>query len=287
MLASSPIVVIDSGLGGLSAIKTLREVLPKEELVYVGDTGRGPYANKSEQLIREYAIDLVEQARQFQPKHVLIACNMMASIALPHLRSQFHGFSISGIVDAAARMATERAGRLEMPLIGVMAAEATIRSKGYERAIHRRRHHARLLLRPTPMLDTLAEEGREEDDALLRLAIRQYVSAIVARGANVIILGSVWHCMLKRQICRLVGDQVAVVDSAESCAEDVARRLQAAGLLRHGGSAGGFRCVLTDQTPRFEFLSKRILGHASEAPMVIPAHALHREPTDEPIRVPA
>jgi glutamate racemase len=287
MLASSPIVVVDSGLGGLSAVRALREVLPNEELVYLGDTGRGPYSNKSEQLIKDYACDLVEQARAFRPKHVLIACNVMASIALPQLRSQFQGFSISGIVDAASRLATERAGRLEMPMIGVMAAEATIRSKGYEKAIHRRRHHARLLLRPTPLLDTLAEEGREEDDMLLRLSIKQYVNAMVARGANVIILGSVWHSMLKREICRVVGDQIAVVDSAESCAEDVARRLRAAGLLRSSASSNRFRCVLTDQTPRFEFLSKRILGCSVEPPTITPVSELQRERPDEAMRVPA
>src|SRR5687768_15527032 len=143
MSPSSPIAVVDSGLGGLCVVRALRQVLPGEEVVYLGDTARGPCGGKSEGVIRENAIGLVEQLKLFGPKHVLIGCNVMAAVALPALRGRFPEFGFSGIVDAAARAATERAGRREQPLIGVIAAEATIRSKAYERAIHRRRHHAR------------------------------------------------------------------------------------------------------------------------------------------------
>jgi len=267
-------------------VRALREVLPAEEVVYLGDTGRGPYANKSELLIREYVTGLIEQLRLFAPKHVVIGCNVMAAVALGGLRGKFVDFGISGIVDAAARAATERAGQGRTPLIGVVAPEATIRSKAYERAIHRRRHHARMLLRPAPLLDALAEEGREEDDVLLRLALRQYINPMVARGANVIVLGSGWHSLFKRQVQRIAGDGVAIVDSAESCAQDVARRLLANGLMRGGDPSGAVHCLLTDETPRFAFLARRLLGFDVESPKVIAVNDLYRESAEQ-IRVSA
>src|SRR5437763_17200351 len=97
--------------------------------------------------------------------------------------------SISGVVEPGARAAIEAAGAKAVPLIGILATEATIASKSYEKAIHRRRHHARLLLRPAPLLVPLVEEGRDPSDALVKLALQQYLHPLAARGVDVLVLG--------------------------------------------------------------------------------------------------
>src|SRR6185295_4327295 len=187
---------------------------------------------------------IISYLAQHNPKHVVVACNTASAIALPAIRAAFPGMSISGIVEPAARSAVEAAGAKAIPLIGIIATEATIWSKAYEKAIHRRRHHARLLLRPAPLLVSLVEEGREETDALVKLARQQYLHPLAQRGVDVLILGCTHYTPLRSLIGRIMGGATLLIDSSERCAEDVARRLQATGLLRGGGSYdnGALRC---------------------------------------------
>src|SRR5439155_24051516 len=171
-------------------------------------------------------------------------------LTLTAMRAQFVGLSISGMVEPGARAAIEAAGAKAVPIIGIMATEATIWSKAYEKAIHRRRHHARLLLRPTPLLVPLVEEGRDEFDAVVKLALQQYLHPLAQRGVDVLVLGCTHYTPLKSLIARIMGKQTLLIDSSEKCAEDVVRRLQATGLIRGGMGDGSLSCFLTDDAPR-------------------------------------
>src|SRR5206468_3925643 len=106
--------------------------------------------------------------RPFDAKHVVIACNTATALALPALRTEFPDLSISGVIEPGARAAVEAAGPKTHPVIGVIATEATVRSKAYDRAIFRRRNRARVILRPTPLLVPIIEEGRTAEDPLVR-----------------------------------------------------------------------------------------------------------------------
>src|SRR5690606_37263783 len=106
-----------------------------------------------------------------RPKHVVIACNTATAHALPSLRTIFPELSISGVIDPGARAAVKAAGAKPKPCIGVVATEGTIRSRAYEQVILRRRHYARLLLRATPLLVPIIEEGRDRNDPLVQLAL--------------------------------------------------------------------------------------------------------------------
>jgi glutamate racemase len=217
--------------------------------------------------------------RPCDPKHVLLACNTATALALPTVRSEFPELSISGVIDPGARAAVEAAGSKAEPVIGIIATEATVRSKAYERAIHRRRHYARLLLRPTPLLVPIIEEGRTAQDPLVRLALRQYLTPLVERDIDVLVLGCTHYPMLKGLIAQMVGRQVCVIDSAEQCAEDVARRLRTAGLMRGGADArigARLRCFVTDQSERFGLLASRFLQRRVDAPTLVPLDELAR-----------
>jgi len=270
-----PIAIIDSSLGGLNVVRALRQALPGEEIVFLADTARGPYGGKSAAAVTNFGLELLEQIRLFQPKLVAIACNTMASVIMPGIRAEYPDLMICGIVDAAAKVAIEAAGADQSPVIGIAAPEATIRSKSYERAIHRRRHYARLLLRPTPLLDAVAEEARESNDPVLRLVLRQYLTAMAQRGANVIVFASSWYSGFLPSIERGFA-KIRFIDSAQCCADDIVRRLQAAGLLRGGEPSGAVHCLLTDDTPRFAFHAARMLPGEVDSPKIIPLDELYR-----------
>ena len=284
MSPDAPIAIIDSGLGGLALVKHLRAGLPHERLIYFGDTARAPYGAKSSQTVAAFVRQMVSYVLRFEPKHIVIGCNTATALALPGLKSAFPGVSISGSIDPAARAAIDAAGSKAVPLIGILATEATIWSKAYEKAIHRRRHHARLLLRPAPLLVPMVEEGREETDAVLKLALQQYLHPVAARGADVLILGCTHLALLTKLVARIVGKNTVLIDSSQRCAEDVARRLQAQGLLRSGASdlegertadAAALRCYVSDDAPRFRTLARRFLGDDPGAPVLVSTDELH------------
>ncbi len=289
--SDSPILVLDSGVGGLTVVHSLAAALPHEQILYFGDTARVPYGSKSASTVTSFVRQIIAWARPRDPKHVIIACNTATALALPTIREEFPELSISGVIEPGARAAVEAAGAKEWPSIGVIGTEATIKSRAYERAIHRRRTQSRLLLRPTPLLVPIIEDGRPGDDPLVELALEQYLRPLLDRGIDVLVLGCTHYPMLKDAIVRLVGPNIRVIDSADRCADDVARRLATTGVLRTTWGATtttiagtdaiaarstlNLECYVTDDTTRFAAMAQRFLGMTIDAPIYVPTEELH------------
>lgn len=257
-----PIAILDSGLGGLAAARQLRAMLPNEQIIYFGDTARSPYGAKSAETVGGFVRQAIAYLRTHNPKHIVIACSTAGALALPAMRLAFPNVPISGVVEPGARAAVEAAGAKAVPMIGIIATEATIWSKAYEKAIHRRRHHARLLLRPTPLLVPLIEEGRRDDDPLVVLAVEQYLRPFLQRGLDVLVLGCTHYPLLKPLLQRVVGDAVKLVDSAEAMAEQVAQRLAADKLANPGPAQPRYDFHVTDVPLRFQTIGERFLGRS-------------------------
>ncbi len=264
-------------------MKALQSALPHEDILYFGDTARVPYGSKSAATVTDFVRQIIAFLQPFEPKHVLLACNTATALALGAVRGEFPALSISGVIEPGARAAIEAAGSKERPVIAVIATEATVRSKAYDRAIHRRRHYAKLLLRPTPLLVPIIEEGRAEDDPLVRLAVRQYLTPLIERGIDVLVLGCTHYPILRNVIARTLGQNVRVIDSAEACAEDVVKRLATAGLLRgfeNDSSRRRLRCFVTDSPSRFTDLASRFLDQEIEQPTLVALEELIRAAED-------
>jgi glutamate racemase len=273
--ASSPILVLDSGLGGLTVIRAMRRALPMENIVYFGDTARVPYGTKSAATVTTFVRQIIQYLLHHDPKHVVFACNTATALSLQAIRAEFPHLSMSGVIEPGARAAVEAAGQKLRPLIGIIGTDATIRSKAYEKAIVRRRQHARILSRSAPLLVPIIEEGRPQDDPLVKLAIQQYLLPLIERQIDVLVLGCTHYPIYKAAIVQALGQNIPVIDSAERCAEDVLRRLRAARLDRQSGTAGSLRCFVTDDAPRFAMLASRFLGLQMDLPTWASLDDLH------------
>jgi len=278
MTSSSPIAIIDSGLGGLTVARAIRRALPGESIIYFGDTARLPYGTKTPGTVYRFVSQIIDYLRRFDPKHVVIACNTATALALPKLREQFPDLPISGVIDPGGKAAVVAAGRKVTPVIGVIATEATVKSKAYERAIHSRRRHARLIVRSAPLLVPIIEEGRKPEDPLVKLAVQQYLHPLLKNAIDVLVLGCTHYPILKPLITELVGPNVAVIDSAEQCADDVARRLGEVNMIRgEEERSGEMRCYVTDDPIRFAKLAGRFLGVPIAPPTWVPADELYED----------
>jgi len=290
MKQTDPIAVLDSGLGGLTVLSALRRVLPAEDLIYFGDTAHLPYGNKSPAAVCRFVRQIVRFLEPMNPKHLVIACNTATALAMSTIAGEFPGLSISGVIEPGARAAVAAAGARRLPAIGVIATEATVRSKAYERAIFQRRNLARVMLRPTPLLVPMIEEGRTGDDPLVETALRQYLQSMILRKVDVLVLGCTHYPLLKGAIAKVIGPKVRLIDSAEQCAQDVVRRLERKGLLREPvgsweepvgspddtaamgespSATGTLRTFVTDDPERFAMLASRFLEMEIEPPTLV------------------
>jgi glutamate racemase len=266
----APVAVIDSGLGGLTVVRAIRAAVPGENVVYFGDTARLPYGGKSASAVTAFVTQVLAFLRPAGPKHVVVACNTATALALPAVRAAFPNLSISGVIEPGARAAIEAAGTKLKPLIAVLATEATVRSKAYGRAVARRRHYARVLSIPAPLLVPIIEDGRGPDDPMARLAVAEYIRPLRARKPDVLILGCTHYPVYRDLIARALGPDCTVIDSAQHCAQDVARRLIADGLLRATMARGSLRSFVTDDPAKFQRLAPRFLGEPIDQPTLVP-----------------
>lgn len=277
MNRNAPIAVIDSGLGGLTVAKAIHQVLPHERILYFGDTARLPYGSTSPATIAGFVNQIIGWLGKYDCKHIVLACNTATALALTSVRAQFPHLSISGVVEPGAKAAIVAAGPRDTPSIGVIATEATIRSRAYEKAIGRRRHHARILLKSTPLLVPMIEEGRGCEDPLVSLALRQYLHPMIEKRIDVLVLGCTHYPLLKPAILKILTAKVPVIDSAEMCAQDVERRLLRAHLLKPmlKPREHWLTTVVTDDAERFQTLASRFLGEPVPTPYTVSVDDLY------------
>ncbi len=291
---SSPIIVLDSGLGGLTVVRSLRHALPQDDILYFGDTARVPYGPKSANTVTSFVREILAFLQPYDPKHVVFACNTATALALPTIRNEFPALSISGVVDPGAHAAVCAVSDRTHPRIGIIGTEATVRSRAYLHAILALQPTAHVIARPTPLLVPIIEEGRSHDDPIVRLSLEQYLQPLLRENIDVLVLGCTHYPILQHLISDIVGPRVSVIDSAHQCAHDVLCRLHAAKLQRAPADApGSLRCFVTDDSPRFASLASRFLGLHIVPPTLVSLDDLHlaaasienRPPTPE-TRVP-
>ena len=177
MSDSRPIGVFDSGIGGLTVVKSLHDRLPNETIVYLGDTARVPYGPKSPETVQRYALELAHMLMQKNAKALIVACNTVSSVALPLLMRKF-SVPVNGVIEPGARAALQATRNQH---VGVIGTRATVRSGAYEKVLRASDNNVRVSSRACPLLVPLIEEGLLDDEVTDRVIVR-YLEPLLADG---------------------------------------------------------------------------------------------------------
>ena len=241
-----PIGVFDSGVGGLTVVKALRDRLPNETIVYLGDTARVPYGPKSPETVQRYASELAHMLMKKNAKALVVACNTVSSVALPLLTREFP-VPVIGVIEPGARAALQATRNQH---VGVIGTRATIRSGAYEKALRATNDNVRVSSRACPLLVPLIEEGLLNDDVTDQVIVR-YLEPLLADDIDTLVLGCTHYPLLSTAIARALGRKITLVDSAQNCAIAVQETLDRQSLRSSAKECGELHVALTDAADNF------------------------------------
>lgn len=255
-LRNAPIGVFDSGLGGLTAVRELRRILPDENIVYFGDTGRVPYGTRGTEVIIQYAKQDIAFLLQQGVKLMIAACGTISS-TLPAQVSQSLPVPYMGVVQSAAKAAAaaSRSGK-----IGVIGTPATIKSGSYEAALRALRRDVQITAVACPLFVPLVENGYfNRGNPVTTLVARDYLRAVKQSGADTLILGCTHYPLIADIIADELGGGVTLIDPGREAAVTAEQLLRQRNMLRQdkGGEA---RYFVSDSTESFARLSSSFLG---------------------------
>ena len=256
LLDARAIGVFDSGLGGLTAVRQLRWLMPSENIIYFGDTARVPYGNRSRETLLQYARQDMRFLSRFQLKAAVVACGTVSSNCLEELQAE-SAIPITGVVEPAAARAAAltRSGR-----VGLVATRASVASGAYERAFLRLDPGLEIKALACPLFGPLVEEGRcRPGDVVIETVAREYLAPLREAGVDTLVLGCTHYPLLAEIIGGVMGPDTALVDvgaeAARSCRDLLARRDALA-----DRPAGEARFYTSDRAANFQRLASLFLG---------------------------
>lgn len=250
-----PIGVFDSGLGGLTAVRELKKVLPQEDIVYFGDTGRVPYGGRSPKIILEYAKQDIAFLLSKNVKCIMAACGTVSSI-LPQELAQSLPVPFLGVVESTAKAA---AAATKNGHIGVIGTAATIRSQSYAQQLRKQLENCVISARACPMFVPLVENGYLGKGNPITTAIaKEYLQEMAQQNIDTLILGCTHYPLIADIIGDVVGTKVTLIDPGRETAHRLREILQQKGLL--GQNTGNTEYFVSDSVDSFRTISNRFLG---------------------------
>jgi glutamate racemase len=257
--------VFDSGVGGLTVFREIARALPDQSLIYLGDSARVPYGTKSPQTVVRYSLEAADHLLARGIKMLVVACNTATSAALPALKEKL-SIPVIGVIEPGARAAIERTrGK-----VGVIATEGTVKSKAYTKAIRALDPRVEVIESAAPLFVSLAEEGWANTHVALEVA-EIYLGPLIDSGIDTLVLGCTHYPILRGTIEKVVGDQVAIVDSAETTAECVRLLVERPASPTGAGRRDASGCstplhtfLVTDAEDRFRRIAGEFLEHEIE-----------------------
>ena len=255
-IGNSPIGVFDSGVGGLTVLEAIRQVLPNENYIYLGDTARVPYGNRTSQTIIKYAASCADQLVSRGVKAIVIACNTASAHALEALSEQLD-IPVLGVIDPVSRLAvcTTRTRS-----IGVIGTRATVASQAYTRAIHRCDPEVRVYAQACPLFAPIVEEGWANSE-VAGLVVHEYLKNLLdsmgpqnADAIDTLILGCTHYPVLKPRIASALADmgiRAQLCDCGQATAADLRQTLADRDLFNSASRLGSVQYLVTDDPQQF------------------------------------
>ena len=250
---SLSIGVFDSGMGGLTVLRALRDVLPQESFIYLGDTARLPYGTKSKQTVQHYAVQMAQILIKRRIKALVVACNTATTAALTVLQDMLPDIPVLGVVlpGASAAVAATKNQR-----IAVLATETTVASQAYQHEIKTHLPNSIIHVRACSLLVGLAEEGMIANQ-VAREALLHYLSGITVEDS--VLLGCTHFPVFKPLIQKLLADGVNIIDTSHATAMSLYASLVANGLL-YEQTSPRVEYLVTDSVERFQSVGEIFLG---------------------------
>ena len=248
-----PIGVFDSGIGGLTVVSALSSALPNENILYVGDTARVPYGNKSHLRIKQYSREITEWLIQQNCKIIVVACNTVSSMAIRYLQSHF-SLPIIGVIKPGVDFAINIT---KNDNIGVLGTQGTIKSNAYGKELLSKVPDIKIISKACPLFVPLVEEGLVEGEIPLSVA-GYYLKGLQSSDIDTVILGCTHYPLLKKVIGAFLGKKITLVDSGNAIARSVAYELNSHKLISTSNK-GEVQCFVTDDPKYFDILASRFL----------------------------
>jgi glutamate racemase len=256
----SPVGVFDSGVGGLSVLRAIRQELPSEDLIYAGDSGFAPYGDKSHDFVQSRATAITEFLIREGSKAVVVACNTATGIAVDLLRSQFPDIPIVAIEPAVK----PAAAKTTSGVVGVLATTGTLASPNVTRLLNKYGVDVEILTQAGTGLVEQVEQGDLSSDRT-RALVEKYVRPLLDKGADVLVLGCTHYPFLTAAIRDVAGAGVEIMDPATAVARELRRRLEKASLLSQRSSGGTERFLTTGDPYAVSPIMSRLWGSAVNA----------------------
>ncbi|MFN2390074.1 MAG: glutamate racemase [Actinomycetota bacterium] len=254
-LSERPIGMFDSGVGGLTVARAVIDLLPHEDLVYVGDTARCPYGPRPAQEVRKFALEIMDSLVEEDVKLLVIACNSAASTVLEEAIGRY-AVPVVSVIEPGVRAALTATRNRR---IGVIGTEATIRSNAYPEAFVATRANVGVFSQACPSFVEFVERGDTTSDALIGAA-EGYLAPLKQEGIDTLVLACTHYPLLTGVIQYVMGSDVVLISSAEATANEVYVKLRSDGLLGEGRDPGKHRFIASSEGGVFSELGRRFLG---------------------------
>ena len=255
MSDNRPIGIFDSGLGGLTVVNAIKQRNPSENIIYVGDTARVPYGNKSAPLIIKYSSQITNFLLENNAKLIIVACNTASALAIPTLQNEFN-IPIVGVISPGANAAAEVTKNNKIGVIGTLA---TINSNAYKKELIKINPKIKIISRACPLFVPLVEEGLLEGP-IVSAIIKHYINDINLSEIDTLILGCT-HYPLLRSAIEVHINNLELIDSAESVAKETNLILKDNLLINKDSIQGKQNFYVTDSPGNFANIAKRFLGY--------------------------
>lgn len=215
-----PIGIFDSGIGGLTVMQAVMQRIPGHPILYFGDTARVPYGGKSCETIQRYALEISQFLVSKDIQLLVVACNTATAYALDLLRQELT-IPVIGVIAPGAKAA---AAATKNRRIGVIGTRGTIRSNMYAKSLEQMDPALEVLSFPCPLFVPLVEEGVIDHPAT-KMFVEDSLQPLIQAEVDTVILGCTHYPLLRKQIQQVLGPSVTLIDSAITCAEEVAKNL--------------------------------------------------------------
>jgi len=258
-MKTAPIGVFDSGIGGLTVVREIISRLPRENIIYLGDTARVPYGTKSSRTVIAYSHHNARFLVSKGIKMLVVACNTSSAVSLPSLSRELE-IPVIGVIGPGAKKAGEVT---KSKRVGVIGTPSTIKSSAYKKALEAISPDIEVFSRACPLFVPLAEEGWTEGE-ISELIAKEYLAPFKGYDIDVLVLGCTHYPLLKPTIQKVMGGGITLVDSAEETAKEIERVLREKDLLNNGAGAPSREYYLTDVSDTFVSVAGRFLGEKIE-----------------------